>query len=99
MHETDIYYAVGMVVRYHSNPGKDHSTDVKNMFRLLQRTRNYVLSYKAVKLFLLDYIELDFQIKQGQSKVEVRLCVLTVKWSSHMEECKAAMHYGLYHGN
>ena len=41
----DICFAVGMVSRYQSNPGKEHWTTVKHIIKFLKRTRDYMLVY------------------------------------------------------
>ena len=41
----DICFAVGMVSRYQSNPGREHWTAVKHILKYLKRTRNYMLIY------------------------------------------------------
>ena len=41
----DICFAVGMVSKYQSDPGEEHWTVVKHIFKYLQRTRDYMLAY------------------------------------------------------
>ena len=38
----DIFYAVGIVSRFQSNPGLDHWIAVKHILKYLRRTRNYI---------------------------------------------------------
>ena len=57
----DICYAVGIVSRYQSNPGRTHWTAVKNILKYLRRTRDYMLMYGAKDLILTGYTDSDFQ--------------------------------------
>ena len=41
----DIYFVVDMVSRYQSNPGEEHWTVVKHIFKYLQRMRDYMLVF------------------------------------------------------
>ena len=41
----DIYFVVGMVNRYQSNPWQEHWTAVKLIIKYLKRTRDYMLVY------------------------------------------------------
>ena len=43
---SDIAYIVGTLGRYLSNPGKDHWIAVKRGMRYLQRTKDYMLTYR-----------------------------------------------------
>ncbi|GAB2268687.1 hypothetical protein Dimus_038729 [Dionaea muscipula] len=56
----DICFAVGMVSRFQSNPGKEHWTVVKHILKYLKRTRDYVLVYQADSLIPCGYTDLDF---------------------------------------
>ena len=58
----EIYYAVGIVSRYQSNPGLDHCTAVKNILKYLKRMRDYKLVYGAKDLILLDALTLIFKL-------------------------------------
>ncbi|RVW67446.1 Retrovirus-related Pol polyprotein from transposon TNT 1-94 [Vitis vinifera] len=42
----DIAYIVGMLGRYLSNPGMDHWKKAKRVMRYLQRTKDYMLTYR-----------------------------------------------------
>ena len=46
----DIYFAVGMVSRYQSDPGEEHWTAVKHILKCLRRTRDYMLVYQDESL-------------------------------------------------
>jgi poly(3-hydroxybutyrate) depolymerase len=43
----DIAHAVGVLSRYMSNPGKEHWTTVKRVFRYLHGTTGYGLCYEG----------------------------------------------------
>ncbi|KAM6556274.1 hypothetical protein CsatB_003293 [Cannabis sativa] len=57
----DICYAVGIVSRYQSNPGRVHWNAVKYILKYLKSTRDYVLVYKGGALNPLGYTDSDFQ--------------------------------------
>ena len=59
--QSDIYYVVGIISRYQSNPGHAHWTAVKNILMYLRRTRNYMLMYDAKDLILIGYTNSYFQ--------------------------------------
>ena len=64
----DICYAMGIVGRYQSNPGLDHWTAVKNIFKYLRRTRDYKLVYEAKDLIFMGYTDLNFQADKDSRK-------------------------------
>ena len=47
----DICFAIGMVNRYQSDPGEEHQTTVKHIFKYLRRTRDYMLVYHDESLY------------------------------------------------
>ena len=49
----DIYYAVGVVSWYQSDPGEEHWIAVKHILKYLRRTRDYMLVYSSGSLELL----------------------------------------------
>src|SRR5215813_11287774 len=57
----DIYFAVGVVSRFQSNPRLDHWVAVKHILKYLRRTRNYMLVYSSEDLILRGYSDSDFQ--------------------------------------
>ena len=57
----DICFAIGMVSRYQSDPGEEHWTVVKHIFKYLRRTRDYMLVYQNESLELVGYTDSDFQ--------------------------------------
>ena len=57
----DIAYIVGMLGRYLSNSGKDHWIVAKQVMRYLQRTKDYMLTYrKPDQLEIIGYSDSDF---------------------------------------
>ena len=58
---TDIAYIVGMLGRYLSNPEKDHWIAAKRVMRYLQRTKDYMLTYRKLdQLEIIGYSNSDF---------------------------------------
>ena len=57
----DIAYIVGMLGRYLSNPGMDHWKAAKRVMRYLQRTKDYMLTYRrSDQLEIIGYSDSDF---------------------------------------
>ena len=57
----DIAYIVGMLGRYLSNPGNDHWIAAKRVMRYLQRTKDYLLTYrKSDQLEIIGYFDSNF---------------------------------------
>ena len=57
----DIAFIVGMLGRYLSNPGMDHWRAAKRVLRYLQRTKDYMLTYrKSDQLEIIGYSDSDF---------------------------------------
>ncbi|KAK7276201.1 hypothetical protein RIF29_17337 [Crotalaria pallida] len=57
----DIAYIVGVLGRYLSNPGMDHWIAAKRVMRYLQRTKNYMLTYRrSDQLEIIGYSDSDF---------------------------------------
>ncbi|RVW21180.1 Retrovirus-related Pol polyprotein from transposon TNT 1-94 [Vitis vinifera] len=57
----DIVYIVGMLSRYLSNPGMDHYKKAKRVIRYLQRTKDYMLTYRrSSHLEIVGYSDSDF---------------------------------------
>ena len=46
----DIAHAVSVTSRYQSNPGEEHWTAVKNIFKYLRRTKDLFLTYGESEL-------------------------------------------------
>jgi len=55
----DIWFAVGLVSRYQSNPGFTHWEAVKQIFRYLRGTSDLVLCYQNGDLRLTGYTNAD----------------------------------------
>ncbi|KAG8476762.1 hypothetical protein CXB51_030053 [Gossypium anomalum] len=65
----DIAYIVGMLGRYLSNPGIDHWIAAKRVMRYLQRTKDYMLTYKRSDLLeVIGYSDSDFAGCQDSRK-------------------------------
>ena len=64
----DICFAVGMVSRYQSNPGREHWTAVKHIIKYLKRTRDYMLVYHSDELVPIGYRDSDFQSDMDSRK-------------------------------
>ena len=57
----DIAYIIGMLGRYLSNPGKDHWIAAERVMRYLQRTKDYMLTYRKLDQFeIIGYSDSDF---------------------------------------
>ncbi|KAH9678593.1 hypothetical protein KPL71_025781 [Citrus sinensis] len=57
----DIAFIVGMLGRYLSNPGMDHWKAAKRVMRYLQRTNEYMLTYRrSDQLEIIGYSDSDF---------------------------------------
>ena len=56
----DIYYLVGIVSRYKSNPGPKHWEAIKHILKYLRRMRDYMLVYRCEDLIPIGYIDFDF---------------------------------------
>ncbi|XP_062015895.1 secreted RxLR effector protein 161-like [Rosa rugosa] len=57
----DLFFAVGMLSRFQSDPGHKHWTPGKKVLRYLQRTKSHMLVYKCVKkLELVGFTDSDF---------------------------------------
>ena len=54
---SDICYAIGMVSKYQSNPGLEHWTAEKHIFKYLRRTRDYMLTYRGSNLISVGYTD------------------------------------------
>ena len=64
----DIYFAVGMVSIYQSDPGEEHWIAVKHIFKYLRRARDYKLVYQDESLVPIGYIDSDFQSDRESRK-------------------------------
>ncbi|XP_070022286.1 secreted RxLR effector protein 161-like [Nicotiana sylvestris] len=64
----DIYFAIDMVSRFQSNPGREHWTAVKHIIKYLKRTRDYMLVYHSGVLAPIGYTNSDFQSDRDSRK-------------------------------
>jgi hypothetical protein len=64
----DISHAVGVVSRYMSNPGKQHSEAVKWILRYLRGTTEKCLTFKKDELKLEGYVDSNFAGKVDRRK-------------------------------
>ena len=74
----DICFVVVMVSRYQSDPGEEHWTTVKYIFKYLQRTRDYMLVYHDKSLEPVGYTNSDFQ-----SDIDCRKSILVLTLTSN----------------
>ena len=89
----DICFAVGMVSRFQSNPGKEHWTAVKHIIKYLKRTRDYMLVYHSNELVPIGYTDSDFQSdKDSRKSTSGNVFTLggaAVVWRSIKQTCVA----------
>jgi hypothetical protein len=65
----DIAYITGILGRYLSNPGIDHWKAAKRVLRYLQRTKDYMLTYRSLaNLEIIGYSDSDFAGCQDSMK-------------------------------
>jgi len=65
----DIAFIVGMLGRYLSNPEMDHWRAAKRVFRYLQRTKDYILTYKkSGQIEIIGYSDSDFAERQDSRR-------------------------------
>ena len=89
----DIYYSIGMVNRYQSNPGPKHWQVVKHILKYLRRTRDYMLVYWCEDFIPIGYTDSDFQSDLDFRK-STSGCVFTlggeaITWRSAKQSCIA----------
>ncbi|RVW81185.1 Retrovirus-related Pol polyprotein from transposon TNT 1-94 [Vitis vinifera] len=96
----DIAYIVGMLGRYLSNPGMDHWRAAKRVMRYLQRTKEYMLTYRRLdQLELIGYSDSDFAGMPRQQKIHIRLYLSVGWWSNFMEVCQTDTRNFIHHGS
>ena len=88
-----IYYSVGMVSQYQSNPGPKHWQAIKHILKYLRRTRNYMLVYRCENLIPIGYTISNFQLDLDFRK-STSSCVFTLgggakSWRSVKQSCTA----------
>ena len=87
----DIYYSVGMVSRYQSNPRPKHWQAIKHILKYLRRMRDYMLVYRCEDLIPIGYTDSDFQLDLDFKK-STSGCVFTleggaISWRSVKQSC------------
>ena len=89
----DICYAVGLVSRYQSNPGKAHWQAVKRIFRYLQMTKNMKLYFGLDELEIKGFTDADFAGDTDDRKSTSGYVFLfggtAVSWLSKKQGCVA----------
>ncbi|RVW39334.1 Retrovirus-related Pol polyprotein from transposon TNT 1-94 [Vitis vinifera] len=83
----DIAYILGMLGRYLSNPGMDHWRASKRVMRYLQRTKEYMLTYRRLdQLEFIGYSDSDFagcqDIRRSTSGYIYLLAGGAISWRS-----------------
>ena len=82
-----IAYIVGMLGKYLSNPGKDHWIAAKRVMRYLQRTKDYMLTFRKLdQLEIIGYYDSDFfgcrdRMKSTSSYIDL-LSGGSISWKS-----------------
>ena len=76
----DIAHAVGVLSRFMSNPGKEHWTIVKRVFRYLRGTSDYGLCYQGrlgsdIVLDIRGFVDADWVIYLDQRNLQVGMCL------------------------
>ena len=95
----NIYYSVGIVSQYQSNPGPKHWEAIKHVLKYLRRTKDYMLVYRCEDLIPIGYTDSTFQ-SNFDFKKSTSSCVFTlgggaISWWS----VKAILYCRLYHGS
>jgi len=82
-----ITFIVGMLGRYLSNPGMDHWRAAKRAFRYLQKTKDYMLTYKRTnQIEIIGYSDSDFTGCQDSRRSTSGYIIYS--WRSYfLEEC------------
>ncbi|XP_055811856.1 secreted RxLR effector protein 161-like [Solanum dulcamara] len=87
----DISYAVSLVSRYQSNPGRDHWKAVEKIFRYLKGTVDYSLCYSGSDLFLRGYADVvwagDRNDRKSTSDYAFLLNSGAISWKSKKQTC------------
>ena len=89
----DICYAVGLVSRYQSNPGKAHWQAVKRIFRYLQMTKSMKLCFGLDELEIKGFTDTDFAGDTNDRKSTSGYVFLfggtEISWLSKKQGCVA----------
>ena len=87
----DIYYSVGIVSRYQSNPGPKHQEAIKHILKYLRRTIDCMLVYRCEDLIPISNTDSDFQSNLDFRK-STSGCMFTlgggaISWRSVKQSC------------
>ena len=89
----NIFYSVGIVSRYQSNPGREHWTAVKHILKYLRRTRDFMLVYHSDELALIRCTDSNFEsyadLRNSTSRYGFTLGGAVVSWRSIQQSCIA----------
>ncbi|XP_070010731.1 secreted RxLR effector protein 161-like [Nicotiana tabacum] len=89
----DICFAVGIVSRFQSNPGREHWTAIRHIIKYLKRTRDYMLVYHSGDLAPIGYTDLDFQSDKDSRKYTSGYVFTSgggaISWRSIKQSCVA----------
>ena len=89
----DICFAIGLVSRYQSNPGRGHWRAVKRILRYLKGTANFSLCYGGEDLLLKGYADADWSGDLDERKSTSGFAFLlnngAISWSSKKQTCIA----------
>ncbi|MCO5562737.1 hypothetical protein L7F22_016369 [Adiantum nelumboides] len=87
----DIAFAVGVVSRYMSNPGKKHWEAVKGILRYLKATKNMCICYGSQELSVMGYTDSDYagdlDNKRSTSGYVFIMAEGVVSWRSRLQTC------------
>ncbi|XP_075073913.1 secreted RxLR effector protein 161-like [Nicotiana tabacum] len=89
----DICFAVGVVSRFQSNPGRKHWTMIEHIIKYLKRTRDYMLVYHSDEFVPIGYTDSDFQsdkdFRKSTSGNVFTLGGGAISWRSIKQTCVA----------
>src|SRR3954470_22143108 len=102
---SDLAFIVGMLGRYLSNPGVDHWRAAKRVVRYLQRTKDYMLTYKrseSDQLEIIGFSDSDFggcqDTRRSTSGYVFLLAGGAISWKSLKHEmCEADTNSFIHH--
>ena len=87
----DIYYSVGIVSRYQSNPGPKHQEAIKHILKYLRRTTDCMLVYRCEDLIPISNTDSDFQsnldFRKSTSGYVFTLGGGAISWKSVKQSC------------
>ena len=75
----DIYFAIGMVSIYQSNPRSGHLTTIKYILKYLRMTKDYMLMYGGDELIPFGYNIIKLVEKRGPSIISARCSTIMKK--------------------